>query len=593
MSQFEIHNPFDFFAGLDGRGLNEGEVFIGVAGQDPETDPQAVYWDEAGAIPATQPLSVLGGYIMRLGSPSRAYTAATYSMRVRDRNGVQVFYETETSVPGEIGVWEDITSVTVPSSVNRFYTAGYSTPGVGGAFYVIDPDQVTATSSRTRRKTANNRWFKLDTQYGANVLATGALGGADDTDAFQAALDVSPTVIVPQGTFITRGLTAEIANQAIIGSGSGCVISFKGGETGYHFDCNDHLVNISNVRWFGGDDSGKTGVPTEPTPGSATDRSGLLVNMDDDTTLNGVFVHGYGNRAVAPKNAASARHSGFIINGGHFYNCWMGVELLDVSEYVRLSAPAINGCRIGLWIGAGNVTGTGAGICSDNGYNVFLSGTGNANNAHGSISGWLLNHATLFAIWAEDVTNGFLFNLNNIFYGSVALVNCDGVLIDDGIFDVDSFQFDGGGYNRVRGNFCPNTLTNLTTYLSGARDTTEFSKNVTAAGVFIANNYIDKLGQAAFVSGDRPLASWGENGAMETDGWIWTTNGGTGEMKLFKKAAGTVSPTPTLVFNRVSGLTTQILAGLTSAVDDAAAAAAGVPLNGLYQNAGAVRERLV
>lgn len=67
---------------LQGLGLNAGFVYIGVAGEDPQTNPQAVYWDEALTIPATQPLETLGGYITYLGSPHDAYTNGSYSMGV-------------------------------------------------------------------------------------------------------------------------------------------------------------------------------------------------------------------------------------------------------------------------------------------------------------------------------------------------------------------------------------------------------------------------------------------------------------------------------------------------------------------------------
>ena len=50
---------------------------------------------------------------------------------------------------------------------------------------------------------------------------------------------------------------------------------------------------------------------------------------------------------------------------------------------------------------------------------------------------------------------------------------------------------------------------------------------------------------------------------------------------------------PTLAFGQfLAALAANNLGPLTSAANDAAAAKAGVPINGLYQNAGAVRVRL-
>lgn len=88
-----IYNPFPIFLNLTGGGLNGGNVYIGEPGMDPQTNPKAVFWDEAGATPAAQPLATMGGMILRAGTPARAFTDGAYSIRVTDRFGVQVFYE--------------------------------------------------------------------------------------------------------------------------------------------------------------------------------------------------------------------------------------------------------------------------------------------------------------------------------------------------------------------------------------------------------------------------------------------------------------------------------------------------------------------
>jgi hypothetical protein len=89
-----VISPFIPYLDLMGKTLNGGQVFIGVAGMDPQTNPQAVYWDETLSTGASQPIAILGGYTMRSGSPARFYTdPETFSMRVRDAAGNQVFYE--------------------------------------------------------------------------------------------------------------------------------------------------------------------------------------------------------------------------------------------------------------------------------------------------------------------------------------------------------------------------------------------------------------------------------------------------------------------------------------------------------------------
>lgn len=88
-----ISNPTPIF--LDARGtlLDNGSIYVGIADGDPETDPIAVFWDEALTQAAPQPLKTLGGVIVNGTQPAAAFIAeGDFSMRVRDANGALVNY---------------------------------------------------------------------------------------------------------------------------------------------------------------------------------------------------------------------------------------------------------------------------------------------------------------------------------------------------------------------------------------------------------------------------------------------------------------------------------------------------------------------
>jgi hypothetical protein len=87
----EVVSPFVPILNLAGAGLNEGKLYVGVLGEDPITNPIACYWDAALTIPASQPIDVLGGYTMRSGTPTQAYTSTACTVGVYDKNDVQVF----------------------------------------------------------------------------------------------------------------------------------------------------------------------------------------------------------------------------------------------------------------------------------------------------------------------------------------------------------------------------------------------------------------------------------------------------------------------------------------------------------------------
>lgn len=88
----QIASPFQQFFDRDGSPLDDGFVYIGVANQNPETNPLTVYFDDALTIPAAQPLRTSNGYIVRAGSPARLYTSQEdFSLTVREKSGVLVF----------------------------------------------------------------------------------------------------------------------------------------------------------------------------------------------------------------------------------------------------------------------------------------------------------------------------------------------------------------------------------------------------------------------------------------------------------------------------------------------------------------------
>jgi hypothetical protein len=81
----QVQSPFQQIFDSDGYPLDNGSVFIGMTGQNPETNPIVVYWDSALTLPAAQPLKTLNGYLTRSGTPARVFTSAeSYSLTVKD-----------------------------------------------------------------------------------------------------------------------------------------------------------------------------------------------------------------------------------------------------------------------------------------------------------------------------------------------------------------------------------------------------------------------------------------------------------------------------------------------------------------------------
>lgn len=88
----EVRNPIEIFRDVDGSPLEGGFIYIGAENQDPVSNPIAAYWDEACTITAAQPIRTIGGMPARAGAPAKVFTAAAYSLMVKNKSGQIVLY---------------------------------------------------------------------------------------------------------------------------------------------------------------------------------------------------------------------------------------------------------------------------------------------------------------------------------------------------------------------------------------------------------------------------------------------------------------------------------------------------------------------
>lgn len=95
-----IGNPLPYFPDKRGLPMDGGKLYIGEAGEDPQTNPIDVFLDEAMTQEATQPIPIIGGSPCQDGNPRSFYIdEAVYSLRVRDRDGAEMFYVPRVTNP--------------------------------------------------------------------------------------------------------------------------------------------------------------------------------------------------------------------------------------------------------------------------------------------------------------------------------------------------------------------------------------------------------------------------------------------------------------------------------------------------------------
>jgi hypothetical protein len=183
MSALEIQSPFPVFTDRAGAPLTGASIYIGSRGQNPQTNPVSVYFDDDLSISAEQPIRTSGGFALNRGSPARLFVnASTYSIAVRDRLGALVFSSLDAHRPPPI-----------------FYPESVEETNAG-----VEPVDFTWPVG----------W----------VPRYGAVGdGSDETLLVQRALDVGMegvTVIFPWGVTYTCGQMDVAPGMRIYGHGS-------------------------------------------------------------------------------------------------------------------------------------------------------------------------------------------------------------------------------------------------------------------------------------------------------------------------------------------------------------------------------------
>jgi hypothetical protein len=92
MTAITVLNPFPTFKDVDGDPLDDGYIYIGTTGLNPESNPVTVYWDDDATIPAAQPIRTINGFPSQNGAAGTIFSKEIgYSITVRNKNGTLVY----------------------------------------------------------------------------------------------------------------------------------------------------------------------------------------------------------------------------------------------------------------------------------------------------------------------------------------------------------------------------------------------------------------------------------------------------------------------------------------------------------------------
>lgn len=229
----EVRHPAPIFTDTDGTALDAGYIYVGVTGANPETNPQTVYWDKDGLIPAAQPIRTLNGYPARDGAAAKFYTSTpTYSITVKDKRGILVV----STLNNDSGIFDELSDSTGAAGVGyNNTTSDLAATNVQTAIdeVVVDLNALRDTFSGVINLFANGAFL---------INQRGYVSGTPTTGANQYTLDRIRVVVLgqnltffPSATFGNRIVApAGGAEQVIEGNmitGGPYAVAWEGGGT--------------------------------------------------------------------------------------------------------------------------------------------------------------------------------------------------------------------------------------------------------------------------------------------------------------------------------------------------------------------------
>ena len=199
----EVNSPAELFADTDGEPLDDGYIYIGESGQNPETNPQTVYWDKDGLIPAVQPIRTRNGFPYRDGAASKFYTEdAFYSITVRNKKRELVISTLNT----DSGVFDELANATGAASVGYDNAvSGLAATDVQDAIDELETEIDALEATIGDALAQNSGIVNIFGNSAFNINTLGYVSGTPTTGANQTTLDLLKVVVSGENLTFTAG----------------------------------------------------------------------------------------------------------------------------------------------------------------------------------------------------------------------------------------------------------------------------------------------------------------------------------------------------------------------------------------------------
>jgi hypothetical protein len=266
----------------------------------------------------------------------------------------------------------------------------------------------------------------------ASVLDFGAdpTGVDDSTTAINQAFASGKSVFFGgiENTFrITATITLPVNGYAF---GNGATITATINNSFFKLSNNCVVTGLNFVG--NGTGAAQTGIYID---------GGATFDEVSRTRVSNCYFENFGGAAYEVYRVVDA-HQGNIFIGNTIKNCTVGVKISERGEYTTITGCNIDSCNTGIYIIGGNTAVTGC-VISNSVDGIYL-GRG-ANDAHGVITGCLINHSTRYCVHADNISvKDFRIQDCEFYYGDLWMSLSDGVTFSSCTFGSNpTFYFEG------------------------------------------------------------------------------------------------------------------------------------------------------
>ena len=258
-----------------------------------------------------------------------------------------------------------------------------------------------------------------------------------------------------------------------------------------------------------------------------------FLGNNGSTSQNAIYIYGVSRTQVDGcqfKNFGGAgyhvqqivgNHQGNTCFGNSFQGCNYGINIAERGEYTTITGCNVDTCTVGIRIIGGNTTVAGC-VSSDCTTGLYI-GRG-SNDAHGSVTGCLINHSTQYAVKCDNPSvNDFRISDCEFYYGDIWMYRSTGMSFANCTFGSNpNFYFQGS----------------IDTYFEACRFVTIPTIN---------NDYLGEASKTHYIDTQQPSTS----GQSPTD-----INGGFVQVQLAANGSAgagiSIIPFDTLVYNSVT-----------------------------------------